>query len=221
MLILLNGKPRSGKDTAANYLVSKYGFNKFTLAKHLKYLTLERLNLSVEWLDFMESNKDVSSKENLVLGVTLNPFNTFREAIMNTASYFRALEGQDYFVRVVCNVINLVECTNDTARPNHYVVSDLGFTHELDYFKTWAKINKIDLVSIYIDSKWVNNNLSTKDSRRHLFCDYTLSINDDRGEGSILKKYEDGVSSEKPELYSEIDRLLTTKLGIKPNEPET
>lgn len=58
-VILLNGLPRSGKDTCADYLVSKHGYTKLAFADAIKEILSTGLCISVEQLDTLKNENAI------------------------------------------------------------------------------------------------------------------------------------------------------------------
>ena len=56
-VILVNGLPRAGKDTLADYLVQNYGYVKISFADELKDIICRTFNLNREDLDHYKNNE--------------------------------------------------------------------------------------------------------------------------------------------------------------------
>lgn len=56
-IILVNGLPRAGKDTLADYLVQNYGYVKISFADELKDIICRTFNLNREDLDHYKNNE--------------------------------------------------------------------------------------------------------------------------------------------------------------------
>lgn len=54
-IILVNGLPRAGKDTLADYLVEKYGFTKMSFAEDMKNILCRTFNITREELDYFKN----------------------------------------------------------------------------------------------------------------------------------------------------------------------
>lgn len=63
LVILVNGLPRSGKDTFADYLVDKYNFTKMSFAEDLKNILCRTFDITYEELDLYKNNPDNYSLE--------------------------------------------------------------------------------------------------------------------------------------------------------------
>ena len=53
-VILVNGLPRAGKDTLADYLVQKYNYAKFSFADELKDIICRTFDIDREDLDYFK-----------------------------------------------------------------------------------------------------------------------------------------------------------------------
>lgn len=62
MIISLSGRAGSGKDTAADYLVSNYGFKKLSWAKNIKEMCKKAFNLSEEQVNTQAGKQFVHAK---------------------------------------------------------------------------------------------------------------------------------------------------------------
>jgi hypothetical protein len=56
-IILVNGLPRAGKDTFADYMVQKYNFVKFSFADELKDIVCRTFDISREDLDYFKNDQ--------------------------------------------------------------------------------------------------------------------------------------------------------------------
>lgn len=65
-IILVNGLPRAGKDTLADYLVERYGFVKMSFADELKNILCRTFDISREDLDYFKNeNIELHYENNL------------------------------------------------------------------------------------------------------------------------------------------------------------
>ena len=56
-VILVNGLPRAGKDTLADYLVQKYNYTKFSFADELKDIICRTFDIDREDLDYFKNDE--------------------------------------------------------------------------------------------------------------------------------------------------------------------
>lgn len=119
--ILLNGPPRSGKDTAAKALLSirdKFIHEKFSAP--LKEAFAGMMNVSID--DFMVEYYEECKDEIIpFLGVSFRQWQ-----IDFSEKFMKPLYGIDVFGRLLINRI-------DSYSPNTYVISDCGFQIEVDH----------------------------------------------------------------------------------------
>jgi hypothetical protein len=108
MIIGICGRAGSGKDTAADYLVSKYGFVKLSFAATLKNM------LAVAGLP-EPANRD--DKEKIIDGFTFS----WREAAQKLGTEFGRELDPDIWVKLTAKVINPTV---------NYVISDVRFENE-------------------------------------------------------------------------------------------
>lgn len=130
-VILLNGLPRSGKDTCADYLVAEHGYKKFSFAAALKEIMAITLGVSVEQLEELKN-------ENMIL-YTLGS-DTVSTSVREVLQRFgtegmKPFFGHDVWAKLLYDKIR-------SSRSDKIVVSDFRFLVEyqpkegLD-IKTW------------------------------------------------------------------------------------
>lgn len=118
-LVLLNGPPRSGKNTVGQLLVSR-GWVPMSFAKALKEMTHRAYGLGELRHDFYDDVKDVASKD--FRGVT--PRQAY---IAMSEKFVKPLHGSDYFGRVLAEAMRKY----DEAKGDYsVVVTDTGFGDE-------------------------------------------------------------------------------------------
>lgn len=120
-IILLNGPPRSGKDTAADELISFLGSRsidarKYKFATALKERAHAMYGMTDAPPDAFESVKD--ERNSAFYGLTP------RQAYIEVSErYFKAVHGDDFFGRLLAEELR-------TWRPEIALVSDSGFLSE-------------------------------------------------------------------------------------------
>lgn len=120
-LIILNGPPRSGKDSLAKYLSQKHPtFRHVKFADELKIITHRLYNTPHQHPDAYEQFKDKPLTEFLNL--------TPRQAYINVSEdYIKKHHGKDFFGLQLISTIKKVPDNNE----NVFVISDGGFEEEL------------------------------------------------------------------------------------------
>lgn len=121
MIIGINGKKGSGKDTIGEYLVDNYGFTRLSFADALKRMCSDLYNIDLDCF------YNVDLKE-----VPLVEHNnkTPRWVLQNTAELFRQIEP-DYWVKSVISQVK---------NGNNYVICDLRHKNEVDYLDVTMKV---------------------------------------------------------------------------------
>ena len=88
-VVAISGWKRSGKDTAANYLVEEYGYTRVAFADVLKDMVAEEYNIPRNYCD------DPDKKESALEQYPVNPQDAFSTAIVNLMhGEFRTLAGK-------------------------------------------------------------------------------------------------------------------------------
>ena len=135
-LLLFNGPPRSGKDTAVQYVLDTFdGVAHLKLAGVLKDATHGLYGLAGVPTDYFEEVKGEPQDE--LLGLTP------RQAYINVAEkLFKPVHGETVFPELL---------TKQVVEQNSKVIaiSDLGFQCELDYFVEKFGAENIVLYKIY------------------------------------------------------------------------
>lgn len=148
VLIGIIGKKYSGKDTVADYLVTKHNFTKMAFADPVKKITKELFNFNDEQLygnlkETVDERWGISPREAFQkIGTEFGQFGIH--------SYFPSMEkfGRNLWVERLFAEYNLN--TKDT------VISDVRFKHEIDRIK---KENGI-IIKIIRDSNYIDNHIS-------------------------------------------------------------
>jgi hypothetical protein len=116
-IILLNGPPRSGKDTAANFIIknSERHFTEYKMSRPLKRGIATMWELTGEDQKFIEEHKDEE----------LDIFNdTYRNVqISLSEDWFKPKFGIDIFGHLAVRAIQ--------GMASHVVISDIGFPDEV------------------------------------------------------------------------------------------
>ena len=125
-IILLAGWSQAGKDTAADYLVEKYGFKKFAFADAPKVAVAAKYNFPIGW---------TKTQEGKALQVhTENGLRTVRDLIIEYANSERAKNPYAWAEVTANEIKEVVANGNVTADINgdiHLVISDWRLIDEL------------------------------------------------------------------------------------------
>ncbi len=154
-IILLNGAPRSGKDTLANYLVSQ------GLAKeHLKYANGVREVANVIYPTIDWYNDEIKDEPQAELS-----FKTPRQVLIGVGMGMRENVCKNVWVDAIINKIDVSNYNYDET----IVISDCGFQNEVDLMVNRYGANNVILLQIYRDGYDFKN-----DSRGYVdgFCSF-------------------------------------------------
>lgn len=136
-LILLNGPPRSGKDTAARFFARKYNAKVIALATPLRNIVREMFGVSdLIWRDLVLEKLDKADPQLCFGG------KSFREVQIEVATFIRATYGDDFFI---------MRCITELQRSSAStiaVISDVGFQIEADLLSAWARPHNTMLLQL-------------------------------------------------------------------------
>lgn len=121
-VVFLNGPPKSGKDTAANFLELEGPFptDRYKFAEPLRRMVPEMFGLSPkEWLGYIEGEEKDKPQDRL-LGWTPRQLQ-----IIASEEWIKPTFGQDFFGQVLKKKIE-----NADVPPELAVISDSGFLEE-------------------------------------------------------------------------------------------
>lgn len=121
VVVLINGAPRSGKDTLAQPLLEKYGFSKYKFTAPIDNTIKTLFNLSDEDFNRLrEVEKDVPQE--VFNGLTM------RKVLIDLSEDFvKPRFGKDFFGRIGADVVNKYSSSR-------VVVTDCGFGYEVQAF---------------------------------------------------------------------------------------
>lgn len=143
-LILFNGPARSGKDTAADYLVQSKGAYAFKFSGPIKSAIKATFDLHPDEVDYVESIKD----EPTIIFEGMS----YRDAqISFSEDWLKPTFGQEVFGRLAARRLrnNIIQ---DPAQ-RLYVCSDSGFASEVEPLLEVFKPENVLLVRVYRDGK--------------------------------------------------------------------
>lgn len=154
-IILLSGHRGAGKDSAADYLVRRYGYVKLSIASILKDKVAAEYNIPRSWMDSqsrkqailmeypLRSGPEVDATANLIanwlrsecaeLGGHL--YHTPRSLLIMEGAIKRAIQP-NYWVAQVARILQV-----DTE--NSYVIPDVRFRNEVDILQFTASETKL------------------------------------------------------------------------------
>lgn len=125
-ILFLNGPPRSGKDTIADYLVMK-GYKKMKFAEVIFYDLQNILGLTDEQLSlYREEKKD----DHLLFDTTLR-----KMAINYSEKVIIPRHGEHYWSKILLEKMRNYDYKSAGKLGNNIVVSDLGFEREYEFFE--------------------------------------------------------------------------------------
>jgi hypothetical protein len=184
MIIMLNGAPGCGKDTAADYLFEKYRVKKTKMAAVLKerLFALHKIgNTPSNHKFYFEENKDRP------LGEFYN--RTPRQCLIQLSEqYYKPLFGKDIFTKLWIEKY----VGSDPRDYRICSISDIGFQEEVNCLQK-LKFVKFTLIQIYRDGCSFDN-----DSRNYVTSDVVTPL---LNNGTKL------------ELYARLDRIMR-KIGL-------
>jgi len=162
-IIMLNGPPRSGKDTIGDILCSDYGAERMKFAHHLFEDLKKLLNLSDEQFRYYrEEGKD----EKVFNGLSL------REVSINySENVIIPRFGPHFWAKCLLDDIKMQSL-------GLFVVTDLGFDRELDYFdENWPE-KDLTIVKIMRDGCDFSKDSRDYVRRHDLIIENNGSINE-------------------------------------------
>lgn len=179
-IIALSGWKQSGKDTAADYIINKYGFIKLSIADALKHNTSVQYAIPLEYfydnelkeckLEKMPAS-DVSIykyKEILHVDERGHYYWTPRALLIHEGSCKREVD-QDYWVRTLFTHMFAAEQTGHEL----FTIADLRFTNEIEAFKKHYPEYKLITVRINRFDSPPNEDPTERDLDNYNF-DYTI-----------------------------------------------
>lgn len=163
MIIGITGLAQSGKDTAAQYLVDNYGFNRKAFADKLKefcYLINPELREAVDAVGW-ESAKKIP---------------VFRRFLQDAGHNARVVFGSDFWVDQVLNKKDADDITKENI-----VFTDMRYQNEFDrvnWFEGWTiRINRPGL-------KLINNHVT---ETQHLNIPVSFNVTNETFDGLYLE----------------------------------
>lgn len=163
-IILLNGPPGAGKDTAAEFICEQFCFN----SNHIKFS--QYLKSAVHALfgfknvnhDHFEARKNDPVDE-------LGGKTPRQEYIAMAEDFVKQRYSETFFAENVARVIMLDQ--EHESEEQIYVISDLGFQKELDYFLSLFDEEDLIVFRLHREGKDFS-----KDSREYVKYDKAIDI---------------------------------------------
>ena len=155
MIIGILGVKRSGKDTTADYLVTKYGYNKLAFAQPLK-------DACKILFDFSEDQMNSDSKEDVDPTWGVSPRIVFQ--YLGTDIFRKEIHKimpdieNNFWVKVMENKIMSLKENNKDAK---IIVSDVRFQNEIDM------IHRLNGIIIKIERPSLKN-IDTHESEKNI-----------------------------------------------------
>lgn len=194
-IIILNGPPRSGKDSLAKYLTAKYkSFYHFKFADELKKIAHRLYNTPEQDPDAYEQFKDRPLTEFLNL--------TPRQAYINLSEdYIKKYHGKDFFS---LQLISTIKNVQDSVE-NVFIISDGGFEEELLPLLNVFSPSSMTIVQIHRTGCSFNN-----DSRHYFDSERFnklgikfLNVENNTSEKDFLFSTEESLNRLIPNLYGD------------------
>ena len=136
MIILLNGPPKSGKDTAAEFVVKHVNrTTHYKLSRPLKQAVHRIFDISGEMVKHFEANKEAISPH--LLGTS------YRKAQIDVFHMLESEFGGDVLARLFIRYLK----KNDASK--HIVVSDCGRTPEAQALVSHFGRDKVAIIGLY------------------------------------------------------------------------
>lgn len=175
-VIAICGKKRSGKDTIANYISDKYGYNNVKFADPLKNMLKAGFNFTDEQLE--------SKKEEIDDYWRITP----RQAMQFIGTEIMQYELQ----KLVPNLDRhfFVASLFKRYPDEHLVISDLRFVHEEQAIK---QIKNNLIIKVIRDSNLDTDNHISENELDQIDCDCTIRNNKDLDE--LYKKVDNIIES--------------------------
>lgn len=171
MIVLLSGRKRSGKDSAARVLIEKLGFERYAFADPIKVACKEIFLLNDRQLDgdlkeVVDPRWGISPRRIFQLFGT----DLMREHLGVLHSEYSEVTGEGLWVKRFLEYYEI--------HPWHYVVTDTRFPNELKMVREYFK-GKEEVVSIRIerDSIDKSDNHSSEVQIDNLDVDYSITNN--------------------------------------------
>lgn len=127
VIVGISGKRGSGKDTAADYLVKRYRFEKFSFASTLKGMLSRDFQVPLEWMH------DPARKEQLLENV---PGWTLRKLMIHYGRFYREVDPLFWVKKTFEAISEREKCNVTTGVPLRVVVPDLRYINELKYIES-------------------------------------------------------------------------------------
>ncbi len=189
LLVLFNGPPRSGKDTAAERVVAAIGAEHIKLSAQLKDMTHGLYGIVDVKFDHFEDVKD--KPNDAFLG--LSP----RDAYINVAEkLLKPIHGDTIFAAKTLNEY-------EKSKAEIVVVSDLGFQLEYNYFR--RKLPSEQILVVRVERPGTD---FSKDSREYVESKFEHTYH--LVNNSSIDKYYKQVD----ELVDYIHRLITDEAKV-------
>ena len=201
-IVLLNGPPRSGKDTAASHLVPYFAFQKMKFAAPLKRAVAGLLDMSVTALEEHKDNQfNILSKESYVeidnygtKRTEYGPKDAPRRLLIDLSeSFLKPKYGDTFFGRLATREIN-------RSSYNLIIFTDSGFATEASVITRLYRRENVLLVRLHREGCTFEN-----DSRSYLqdIAGHEVDVDNN---GSLSH------------LTGKVARAITKSFGIEPSK---
>ena len=217
LIIGLVGKERVGKDTFSDYVIDKYGFKKYNLAKPIKDIA----NIMFGWdNDKLEgSSKDKVDEK---LGIKPRDFFTWFGTEVGQFSLHHKFPNLKIPPRSIWSLAmdNWIQQQYNENNDCYIIIPDVRFCHEMDVLTKYNPII-INITKSYpftdqtisnLSYQQVsNNNYQLDDLLQNYEIHYTINNN------KTLEKYKQNISKLMKILHLGLNKLLFTDEALKSN----
>jgi len=130
-VILLNGPPRSGKNTVFQVLDGEFYVIELALAESVAAATHAMFGLAEMEIEIEHMEADKDTPKQILGGIS------WRQAKINTGEIMKAVYGQGFWAQTVCRKIRELDLQLKRSYKNNFLicVTDVGFPHEIEAFE--------------------------------------------------------------------------------------
>ena len=211
LIIGLVGKERVGKDTFADYVITKYGFEKYNLAKPIKDIA----KIMFGWDDDkLEGNsKDIVDTQ---LGIKPRDFFTWFGTEIGQFSLHQQFPNIKIPPRSIWSLAmdNWIQAQYKENPDCYIIIPDVRFCHEIEVLNKY-NATIINIIKIDNDYSRLNqtsdNNYQLNEILKNYQIHYKLNNND------TLKTYKNNINKLMIKLQPALDKSLITDNELKNN----
>jgi len=178
MIIAICGPKRSGKDTIADHLISKYNYEKIKIADPLKLITKELFGFTQDQVGETDSKDIIDERWGITPRKALQFFGT--EVMQYKIQELLPDIGRKFWInRVLAGI-----CTDRESAK--YVISDLRFLHEYEELYKKTKDN-LYIIKVFRPNKNYETETHVSELEYKEIKEDLLLINDGNIEDLLVK----------------------------------